>query len=69
MITHQSRFRATDRGGQPEANGLSRRNFLQAAAATGGGFLLGLTLSPPSVGAVAAGSDAFSPNAYRVHCV
>jgi isoquinoline 1-oxidoreductase beta subunit len=47
----------------PSANGLSRRGFLQAGAATGGGLLLTLSLSFASH-AAAAGAGGFAPNAF-----
>jgi isoquinoline 1-oxidoreductase beta subunit len=45
----------------PEATGLSRRNFLQASAAIGGGLLLGMNL--PFIDKAAA-ADEFAPNAF-----
>jgi isoquinoline 1-oxidoreductase subunit beta len=45
------------------SQGLSRRSFLQAGAAAGGGLLLGLSLSPFSHEAKAAASE-FVPNAF-----
>ena len=47
----------------PSTDGLSRRQFLQAGAAAGGGLMLGLSL-PFAGDADAAGADAFAPNAF-----
>src|SRR6202045_1231990 len=46
------------------ANGLSRRRFLQAGAASGGGLLLSLSLPFARREAEAAGADGFAPNAF-----
>jgi isoquinoline 1-oxidoreductase subunit beta len=46
------------------ANGLSRRGFLQAGAAAGGGLLLTLSLPFASRDAAAAGAGGFTPNAF-----
>ncbi len=54
--------RASGRAGPGPADALSRRRFLQAGAAAGGGFLLGLRLPFGVGGAEAAG--AFAPNAF-----
>jgi isoquinoline 1-oxidoreductase subunit beta len=44
------------------ANGLSRRRFLQAGAAAGGGLLLSFSL--PFAGGEAEAADTFAPNAF-----
>jgi isoquinoline 1-oxidoreductase beta subunit len=46
----------------PSASALSRRGFLRAAAAAGGGLMLSLRL--PLAGGDAAAADAFAPNAF-----
>jgi isoquinoline 1-oxidoreductase beta subunit len=51
---------ASDRS--PSANGLSRRGFLQAGAAAGGGLLLSLSL--PFTNRDAEAADGFTPNAF-----
>src|SRR5712672_2459491 len=43
---------------------LSRRSFLQAGAATGGGLMLSLTLPVANGAAEAADADGFAPNAF-----
>ncbi len=45
-------------------SGLSRRSFLQAGAAAGGGLLLSLSLPFPNRDGEAAGADGFTPNAF-----
>ena len=50
--------------GSPSATGLSRRRFLQAGAAAGGGLLLSLNLPFANGGAQAADAEAFTPNAF-----
>jgi len=45
-------------------NGLSRRGFLQAGAAVGGGLMLSLSLPFASDEAEAAVADGFAPNAF-----
>jgi isoquinoline 1-oxidoreductase beta subunit len=45
-------------------NGLSRRTFLQASAAAGGGFVLGMRLPGSGVDAEAGEGDRFAPNAF-----
>jgi isoquinoline 1-oxidoreductase subunit beta len=46
------------------ASGVSRRTFLQAGAAAGGGLLLSLSLPFPNQNAEAAAADGFAPNAF-----
>ena len=46
----------------PSANGLSRRRFLEAGAAAGGGLLLSVSL--PFAGGEAEAADTFAPNAF-----
>jgi hypothetical protein len=48
----------------PSANDFSRRRFLQAGAAAGGGLMLSLHLPFATGDAEAAGSDGFAPNAF-----
>src|SRR5919107_414873 len=52
------------RAQQSFAAALSRRAFLQAGAAAGGGLLLSLTLPMAKVAAEGTGSGAFAPNAF-----
>src|SRR6516165_7424381 len=49
---------------QPSANDISRRSFLQAGAATGGGLMLSLRLPFAKSESEAADSDGFVPNAF-----
>jgi isoquinoline 1-oxidoreductase subunit beta len=58
--------RTLSRAGGPEqsANSLSRRTFLQAGAAAGGGFMLSLHLPAAGSEARAAEGDRFGPNAF-----
>ena len=48
----------------PSVNDVSRRGFLQAGAAAGGGLILSLSLPFASGDAEAAGADGFAPNAF-----
>ena len=62
IIDHQA-SQASDRSELPSANDLSRRSFLRAGAAAGGGVMLSLSL-PLATGAAEAGVDAtFTSNA------
>jgi isoquinoline 1-oxidoreductase beta subunit len=62
MILDHLTSRADGSGPRPAANGLSRRAFLQAGAAAGGGLMLSLRL--PFANGNAAGPDGFAPNAF-----
>jgi isoquinoline 1-oxidoreductase subunit beta len=48
----------------PSANGVSRRRFLQAGAAAGGGLMLSLRLPSANGGAQATDAEGFVPNAF-----
>jgi isoquinoline 1-oxidoreductase beta subunit len=48
----------------PSVSGLSRRGFLQAGAAAGGGLMLSLSLPFANGDAEAASADGFAPNAF-----
>jgi isoquinoline 1-oxidoreductase subunit beta len=48
----------------PSANNLSRRSFLQAGAAAGGGLMLSLSLPFANGEAEAVDADGFAPNAF-----
>jgi isoquinoline 1-oxidoreductase subunit beta len=50
--------------GSPLAKGLSRRTFLQAGVAAGGGLMLSLSLPLPGREAEAANAGSFAPNAF-----
>jgi isoquinoline 1-oxidoreductase beta subunit len=51
-------------GSEQSGNGLSRRTFLQAGAAAGGGFMLSMRLPGSGVDAKAGEADRFAPNAF-----
>jgi isoquinoline 1-oxidoreductase beta subunit len=53
-----------DAGRSPSTDGLSRRSFLRAGAAAGGGLALSLRLPLTNREAEAAGADGFAPNAF-----
>jgi isoquinoline 1-oxidoreductase subunit beta len=61
MILDHTASRPTD---PVSANDLSRRSFLQAGAAAGGGLLLSLSLPLPNGDAEAAAAGGFTPNAF-----
>jgi isoquinoline 1-oxidoreductase subunit beta len=64
MILDQITSHATGSGRSSSANSFSRRVFLQAGAAAGGGLLLSLRLPFPNQNAEAAATDGFAPNAF-----
>ena len=64
MIIDHCRSRASEKGEQSSANALSRRSFLQAGAAVGGGLMLGFNLPFARGEAEAAGAGTFAPNAF-----
>jgi isoquinoline 1-oxidoreductase beta subunit len=64
MITDHHRSRASGRSELPLVSALSRRSFLQAGAATGGGLMLSLSLPFATSEAEAAGDETFEPNAF-----
>jgi isoquinoline 1-oxidoreductase beta subunit len=64
MILDHLTFQAGGSGRLPSASGLSRRRFLQAGAAAGGGLMLSLSLPFANGDAEAAGADGFAPNAF-----
>ena len=63
MILDQITSRAADSDRSPSASGFSRRAFLQAGAAAGGGLLLSLRL-PLANGDAEAADASFVPNAF-----
>jgi len=62
MIPDRIASRASNQTGS--AKGFSRRWFVKAGAAAGGGLMLSLRLPLPGTGAEAAAADAFAPNAF-----
>ena len=64
MISDHITSRAAGSARSPSADTLSRRAFLQAGAAAGGGFLLSLSLPFASGEAETAGGNGFAPNAF-----
>jgi isoquinoline 1-oxidoreductase beta subunit len=64
MIRAHITSQADDASHSPSANGFSRRAFLQAGAAAGGGLMLSLRLPLAHEEAEAAGADSFVPNAF-----
>jgi isoquinoline 1-oxidoreductase subunit beta len=64
MIFDRSAFHASDPNHSASANDLSRRGFLWAGAAAGGGLLLSLSLPFAGAEAEAAKSEDFEPNAF-----
>jgi isoquinoline 1-oxidoreductase beta subunit len=63
MISGHITSRPAGFGRLPSANSISRRSFLQAGAAAGGGLMLSLSLPFAGGEAAAAGAD-FAPNAF-----
>jgi isoquinoline 1-oxidoreductase beta subunit len=64
MILDDITSRAAGPGRSESANGVSRRRFLRAGAAAGGGLMLSLSLPFANGEAEAAGADGFAPNAF-----
>src|SRR5438132_3076246 len=64
MIFNRLRSLAVDRHDSAPANDLSRRTFLKAGVAAGGGFVLGFGLPAWLGDATAAGSSTFAPDAF-----
>ena len=62
MVLDQITSRAADSDWSPSESGFSRRAFLQAGAAAGGGLLLSLRL--PLANGDAEAADDFVPNAF-----
>jgi isoquinoline 1-oxidoreductase subunit beta len=61
-LNHAAHLALAEQSGS--ADGISRRTFLRAAAAAGGGLMLSLRLPSASRDAAAAGTDDFAPNAF-----
>ena len=64
MILDHLTSRMTGPDRSPSANDLSRRTFLQAGAAAGGGLMLSLSLPFANSDAQAVDADGFTPNAF-----
>ncbi|RWN59349.1 MAG: xanthine dehydrogenase family protein molybdopterin-binding subunit [Mesorhizobium sp.] len=64
MIIDQQTSQASVRDELPSVNTLSRRSFLRAGAAAGGGLMLGFSLPFATGEAEAAAGDVFAPNAF-----
>jgi isoquinoline 1-oxidoreductase beta subunit len=64
MIREHIMSQADDARRSAAANGFSRRGFLQAGAAAGGGLMLSLRLPPAPGEADAAEANGFAPNAF-----
>jgi isoquinoline 1-oxidoreductase beta subunit len=64
MIPHHAACKAAASAPSQAAQGFSRRGFLWAGAAAGGGFWLGLRLPFPSDDGEAVGVGTFKPNAF-----
>ena len=64
MILDHIASRHADADQSGTAHGLSRRKFLAAGAAAGGGLLLSLSLPLPKRDAAATAADGFAPNAF-----
>ena len=64
MITGDLMSKVDGTGRLPSASDLSRRGFLKAGAAAGGGLMLSFGLPLPGGAAPASGADAFAPNAF-----
>src|ERR1700730_13307222 len=64
MIRDHLTSSAVRLGRPPSTNGLSRRRFLEAGAAAGGGLMLSFSLPLANGDAEAAGAEGFAPNAF-----
>src|SRR5580704_16893439 len=64
MILDHLTSRITGPDRSPSTNDLSRRTFLEAGAAAGGGLMLSLSLPFANGDAEAAGAEGFAPNAF-----
>ena len=64
MILDRITSRAAGPDGSPSKSGLSRRSFLRAGAAAGGGLMLSSSLPLANGEAEAADADGFAPNAF-----